>query len=354
MTKNLSIEDGKHAVYGGCILGGGGGGMISEGLEKVEQAFQYGAPQLITAEELEENDSVVCVSLVGAPSAKEMYLSENQLIDTVQRMQGEYKQPIKALMTNENGAATTTNGWLQAAALNLPFLDAPCNGRAHPTGSMGALNLSEVEDYHSIQAFAGGKDEKAVSGIVTGSLRNVSDTMRELSVKAGGMIGVCRNPINVKYVKKHAAIGGITQAIELGEILLSSLEGSERIKAVVKYLNGEIVHTGEVTEFSLEETGGFDVGEVIIDDLELTFWNEYMTAEMNEQRLGTFPDLIMTFDARTGMPIVSAEIEKGQKIAVISVPKSELTLSSTMSNKKLLQVIEPIINKKIIRKDVKR
>src|SRR5699024_4356192 len=137
-------------------------------------------------------------------------------------MQAEYSKPIKALMTNENGAATTINGWLQAAATGVPILDAPCNGRAHPTGSMGALNLSEVPNYESIQAFAGGKGERAVSGIVVGSLSHAADTIRELSVKAGGMVGVCRNPVDVKYIKKHAAIGGITQAIELGEVFLQA------------------------------------------------------------------------------------------------------------------------------------
>lgn len=156
--KILTRRDAKNAVYGGCILGGGGGGWINDGLEKTKLAFKIGSPELITVDELQDSDYVACVSLVGAPSAKELYIDSEQLIATVERMQKEFEKPIKALMTNENGAATTINGWLQAAATGLPFLDAPCNGRAHPTGSMGSLNLSEVEDYVSIQAFAGGKD----------------------------------------------------------------------------------------------------------------------------------------------------------------------------------------------------
>lgn len=346
--KILTRRDAKNAVYGGCILGGGGGGWINDGLEKTKLAFKIGSPELITVDELQDSDYVACVSLVGAPSAKELYIDSEQLIATVERMQKEFEKPIKALMTNENGAATTINGWLQAAATGLPFLDAPCNGRAHPTGSMGSLNISEVEDYVSIQAFAGGKGLKKVEGVVSSTLDLSSSAVRAVSIQAGGMVGVCRNPVDIGYVKEHAAVGGITQAIELGEVFFSVPEGPERIEAVASYLKGRVIHSGTVSNFKLEETGGFDVGIVQVDDLELTFWNEYMTAEMNGERKGTFPDLIMTFDAETGMPLVSAEIKEGIKIAVISVPKENLKLSSTMFNEKLLRAIEPIIQKTIV------
>jgi len=346
--RTLTIEDAKHAVYGGCILGGGGGGWIDDGLEKTAEAFKIGSPELITVDELQDSDYVACVSLVGAPSAKELYIDSEQLVTTVERMIKEFDKPIEALMTNENGAATTINGWLQAAATGLPFLDAPCNGRAHPTGSMGSLNLSEVEGYTSLQTFAGGDGPRKVEGFVSGTLDLSSDTVRSVSVQAGGMVGVCRNPVEIGYVKKHAALGGIAQAIELGEVFFSVPEGPGRIEAVATHLKGRVIHSGTVSRFSLEETNGFDVGIVQVDDLELTFWNEYMTAEMNGERKGTFPDLIMTFHAETGLPLVSAEIKEGIKIAVISVPKENLKLSSTMFNEKLLRAIEPIIQKQII------
>lgn len=354
MTKReLTKKDAKNAVYGGCILGGGGGGWIDDGLEKLEEIFKIGNPILLSADDLHDEDYVVSVALVGAPSAKNIYVNTEQMVGTITRIQKEFNEPIRAIMTNENGASTTINGWLQAAATGLPFLDAPCNGRAHPTGSMGSLNLSEEKEYKSIQAYAGGKREREVEGFISSSLDKSSNVVRSVSIEAGGMISVCRNPINIKYVKDNAALGGISQAIKLGSIFLSEEEGLSRIEAVCSFLNGNIITSGLVRNFNLEQTGGFDVGIVTINDFELTIWNEYMTAEKNGKRIGTFPDLIMTFDAKTGMPIVSAEIEKDQEITVILVPKSELLLSTTMSNQKLLQAIEPIINKDIIRKEDK-
>src|SRR5699024_8417450 len=119
MEKKLTVNDGVNAVYGGCILGGGGGGIIKEGLEKSER--------LITIDNLKTEEILVCVLLVLAPSAKNQFISDNQHINTIKKMQKELHEPIKAIMTNENGAATTVNGWLQSSALVLPFLDAPSN-----------------------------------------------------------------------------------------------------------------------------------------------------------------------------------------------------------------------------------
>ncbi|MEK4176569.1 DUF917 family protein [Aeribacillus sp. FSL K6-1305] len=346
--KTLTMEDAKKAVYGGCILGGGGGGWIHDGLQKAESTFSIGQPELVSIDELQGGDYVVNVSLVGAPSSKEASVSSDQFVETVNRMLKEFHHPIKALMTNENGAATTINGWLQAAATGLPVIDAPSNGRAHPTGAMGSMNLSEVDGYVSIQSFAGGKGKRQVEGVVKSSLESAGKIVRSISVEAGGMVAVCRNPVTVDYVKENAAVGGITQAIELGEVFLSAPEGPERIEAVASHLKGRVIHSGTVSYCELEEKGGFDVGFVKVDDLELTFWNEYMTVEVNGQRKGTFPDLIMTFNAETGMPVVSAEVKEGLKVAVISVPKENLKLSSTMYNHNLLKTIEPVINKKIV------
>jgi hypothetical protein len=344
--RTLTHEDAINAIYGGCILGGGGGGRLAEGLSKAAEIFPRHAPVLATIDEFDSDAIVPCVALVGAPSAKEMYLSTDQMIDSVARVRNDV--PIVAIMTNENGAATTTNGWLQAAALGLPVLDSPANGRAHPTGSMGALNLSELEDYVSFQAFAGGKGTRQIAGTVSASLDLASSAVRSVSIQAGGMVSVCRNPVSIEYLSKNAALGGITQAIKLGQVYHAGTSGASRVSAVNDFLGGSVLSVGTVTSFRMVESGGFDVGEVLIGDIELTIWNEYMTAEIAGQRVGTFPDLIMTLDTATGEPIVSAELCEGRSVTTILVPRDQLLLSSTMNNPKLLKAIEPVIGKPIL------
>ena len=335
------------AVYGGCVLGGGGGGWIEDGMETGRLALEVGTPYLYTADEMNDDDLLATVALVGAPAAENQFVKPMHYVRALQLLERTIGQPIKGIITNENGAGTTVNGWFQAAVTGLPVIDLPCNGRAHPTGSMGAMNLHQVEGYISHQAAVGGKDELYHEVCVSGQLQQAAGLVRKVSVEAGGLVVVARNPITVSYAKENGAPGAILQAIEVGEALLGA-KGEAAIEAVCKKLGGRVVTAGQVDEFELKTAGGFDVGRVVISGHEMTFWNEYMTLETNGERLGTFPDLIMTLDAQTAKPIVSAEIEKGQKLAIIHVPKEKLILSTTMHNKELLSAVESTVNKSIL------
>lgn len=337
----------EYAVYGGAVLGGGGGGWIEEGLQIGRLALEIGQPELLTVDELHDEDLLVTVSLVGAPAAKEKFLKPIHYSRALELLTQKIGKSIKGITTNENGASTTVNGWFQSAVMGIPVIDVPCNGRAHPTGSMGSLNLSERPNYVSHQAALGGKGDKYVELSVSGSLSKAASIVRTASVEAGGLVAVARNPVSVAYAKENGAPGAIRQAIEVGEALLNN-KGEAAIDAVVTKLGGKVVAEGTVREFNLETTGGFDVGSVTIGSHELTFWNEYMTLELNGERIATFPDLIMTLDAKTAKPIVTAEVEKGQSLAVISVPKENLILSSTMRNENLMKPVEEIIKKPIL------
>jgi DUF917 family protein len=338
----------EYAVYGGAVLGGGGGGWIEEGLNIGRLALQVGQPELYTIDDFEDDDLLVTVSMVGAPAAKDQFVKPIHYARALDMLSQKLGKPIKGLNTNENGASTTVNGWFQSAITGIPLVDLACNGRAHPTGAMGSLNLSELEDYISHQAAAGGKGGNYLEMSISGSLEKAASMVRKASIEAGGLVAVARNPVTASYARQNGAAGAISQAIEVGKALLAH-QGEAAIDSVVTKLGGKVIITGTVTDFQLETTGGFDVGNVMIDNAyEMTFWNEYMTLEKNGERFATFPDLIMTLDAKTAKPIVSAAIEKGQQLAVIAVPKENLLLSSTMRNEKLLKPIEEIIKKSVL------
>lgn len=335
------------AVFGGAVLGGGGGGWIEEGLQIGRLALELGQPELRTTDEFADDDTFVTVSLVGAPGAKDKYLKPIHYAKSLEMLARMLHKPIAAIHTNENGAGTTVNGWLQSVITGIPLVDFACNGRAHPTGTMGALNLTEVQGYVSHQTAVGGKDDNYVEFSISGSLAKAASLIRRASVEAGGLVAVARNPVTADYAIKNGAPGAITQAIEVGEALLGE-KGEAAIAAVASKLGGQVVASGEVTDFELETTGGFDVGTVRIGGFEMTFWNEYMTLEKDGERYATFPDLMMTLDAKTARPVVTAALEKGQQLAVIVVPREKLLLSSTMNNKELLLPVEDIIKRPVL------
>lgn len=342
----------KYALMGGTILGGGGGGHPSIGNENGMIALNYGELELIDISEVPSDMLIVTASAVGAPAAEEQYIKPKDFVRAVEILQSNLDQQIGGIITNENGGMATINGWIQSAVLGVPLVDAPCNGRAHPTATMGGMGLHKVEDFVSYQGFAGGNPELGnyVEGFVSGNLFKASAMVRQASVHSGGIVAVARNVVTADYVKAHGAIGGVRHAIETGRAYYTGLNESptKALEAVAEFLQGEIVVTGAVSQYDLLTEGGFDVGVVVIGDSELTIWNEYMTLDLAGKRRYTFPDLIMSFDADTAEPLTSAEIKAGMNVTVLATDKKHLKLGAGMFDEELMQAIEPVVKREIL------
>ena len=340
------------ALVGGTILGGGGGGSSEAGRIIGNIALSYGDVELVDIDDIGEDTLIVTASAVGAPAAKDQYVRPKDYVRTIEIIEQNTGLRVGGIITNENGGTATVNGWIQSAILGIPLIDAPCNGRAHPTGTMGSMGLNNVAGFISYQAYAGGNPElgNRIEGFVCGDLKKTAAMVRQAAVHAGGLVAVARNLVEARYVKENGAVGGISHAIETGRSFYEGLKDSPKaaIESLVAFLKGEIIAEGIVSEYEIVTEGGFDVGRVVVDDVEMTFWNEYMTLEQKGKRLYTFPDLIMTLDRDTGFPITSAELDKGKNIVIMATNKENLKLGAGMRDLKLLEEIEPIVNKKIL------
>ncbi len=344
------------AVYGGAVLGGGGGGWIPSGLEFGKLAFDYGQPTLLALKDIPTDAILITVAAVGAPAAKERFLKPRDYVRAVEMLIKMTDGNVGGIITNENGASTTVNGWLQSAVLGLPVVDAPCNGRAHPISTMGGMGLSRVDGYISKQAASGGNPEtgKKLELTVEGNIHYCSNVIRNMAVEAGGLVAVARNPVSAEYVAKNGAPDAILQAIQLGEVMISERnKGAKKvIEATASFLQGEVATWGRVTSFALETKGGFDVGEVTIKDgdelFDLTFWNEYMTLESKGERIATFPDLIMTLSMEDATPLTTAMLKEGQEVAIIKTHRKNLKLGAGMFDKDLYRRVEDAVRKSIL------
>lgn len=344
------------AVLGGAVLGGGGGGSMADGLEMAQLAVKMGDVRLVPLDAIADQETLLTVSAVGAPAAKERYVRPAHYLRAVELFRQQFGVQPGGLMTNECGGNATVNGWLQSAALGLPLIDAACNGRAHPTGVMGSIGLHADKNYVSRQVAVGGnlRTGRYLEVAASGSLSTAAGLVRDASIQAGGLVAVARNPVTASYVKQHAAVGAISQCIGLGEAMLAALAKSSgaAIENAASFLQGQIAVTGCVSRVTIETRGGFDVGLVVVDGTqgraELTFWNEYMTLEIDGQRLATFPDLLTTLDLATGQPISTAGIKEGLQIAVLQVPRRNLLLGAGMRDPELFTVAEQAVGKPLV------
>lgn len=352
--EDISAELIEPLIIGGCILGGGGGGSPKKGKRFAELAFEMGTPTLIHLDELNKGDIIVTVSGVGAPAAKKQYVKPQDYLTAFKLLENSLGMKPRAIMTNENGGFATVNGLLQSALTGIPIIDAACNGRAHPTGVMGSMGLTELENYESIQVGVGGKlgSNARVEMVVKGSIQATSKLIRQGAVLAGGLVTVARNPVTANYASLNSAPHAISHAAEVGIANMNGKTPLEKIENVVSVLGGKIIDEGIVSDFELKTIDGFDLGKFKLNaesgNYDLTFWNEYMSVDNSYERLTTFPDLIMTFSAKTGLPVTSAELFNGDKIVAITAPYNNLRLGGGMYTAKNYETIEQVLGIKMI------
>jgi len=346
------------AVFGGAFFGGGGGGDLNLGLKHAKLAVELGDVVIVDVNSVPRDKYIATASMVGAPAAKEKYLLPVHAIKSTELFMDVAKVPLGGLISSENGGYSTVNGWIQSAALEIPIVDAPTNGRAHPAAVMGSMGLHKLPNYISIQTAVGGNKEKGryIEVVVKGPLERTAKMIREAAVQAGGLVAVTRNPVAPGYVKENAAVGAITQAIEVGKIIQENTSDVDQmVEKIIKYLGGgEVIDRGEVKDVTLETKGGFDIGRVLVKGnttkvYEITFWNEFMTLEDSEgKRYGTFPDLIVMINLQTGLPLTSAEVKQGNRVLLLTIPKERLILGAGVRDPKVLKLVERAIGKKII------
>ena len=355
MSKLLLDEKiGEAVVFGGAVLGGGGGGDVVGGLENARLAVRLGNPVLVSVDELDDEDLVITASAVGAPAAKDKLVRPVDHIRAMEMVIGQCEGKIAGIIANENGAGSGVNGWIQAAALGLPMVDAPANGRAHPTGLMGAMGLHRVKDYLSIQSAVGGNPDLDLhlEMLARGRLTVTANLVRQAAVQAGGLVAVSRDPVSASYLRDNAAPGATAQAMRIGQTILAAREkgGQAVLKAITSEIGGQIACQGEVVKLQLETVGGYDIGLVeLMGDrsAELTFWNEFMTLDLAAHREATFPDLITLLALQTGLPVSSAELAEGDQVAVLTAPKDNLILGQGVLLPETLAEAEAAIGKSL-------
>lgn len=335
--RELTLDDVRAAVRGGSVFASGGGGWVPHGLEIGETAVRIGRPQLVSIDELDNEDIVITVSAIGAPAAKGWQMLAADYIKSVRLLQEQFPKRIVGTITPQNGCSSSINGWVQSAALGLVVIDAVGDMRAHPTGKMGSLGLVGDTSYETIQVVVGGKRENGsyLEVVARGSIAQTSNILRAASEQAGSFVTCARHPLPVYIIKKRAALGGISRAIELGEAMLAveGLGADTVIQAIQKTVKAEVIGQGRVVFNRYETKGAFDLGHAVIDtgnqQLTLHIMNEWMAIDdASGRRLSTYPDVITVVSAQTGLPLNVFEVTEDLEVVVLAVNQRHIPLSA--------------------------
>jgi hypothetical protein len=334
--RKLVAADVAAAVTGGSVLASGGGGWVDHGYLVGNTAVSMGEPTLASIDEVPEDGIIVTVTAIGAPAAKDWQMFPIDYVRALQLLIEALGKPIAGVITAQNGSSTTLNGWNQSAVLGIPVIDAAGNGRAQPTGKFGSMGLLSKKDYKTIQTAAGGNREQGryLEVTVRGEVARADDVLRAVSLQSGGFIAAARNPIKASYVKKHAAVGAISYALNLGHAMLAAQkDGAEAvIQAACKETKGKILGRGPVKNAHVDTHDSWDFAKFEVQDkdgpLVLHTMNEYMAVDRDGKRLTTFPDLITTLSLETGLPVSVAQMREGTEVAVLVNSKVDLPIGT--------------------------
>ncbi|WP_339207992.1 DUF917 family protein [Paenibacillus sp. FSL K6-3182] len=350
MMRELTIEDVKAAVRGGAVFASGGGGWVDHGLEIGGAAVGIARPKLVSVDELPDDAIIVTATAIGAPAGNDWEMWGIDYIKAVQLLMDNYDGKVVGVMTPQNGMSSTINGWLPAAALGLVVVDATGDIRAHPTGKMGSMGLASRTDYETIQVVVGGRRDTGsyLELVVKGTPAKTSNILRTAADMSGGFIASARHPIPASYVKEHAAIGGISLALDLGYAMIEAEpNGAEAImETVCSKTNGQIIGRGVVLKKDVHYSGAFDIGTITMADgsggqLTMHVMNEYMAVDdADGKRLTTYPDVITTFEAATGLPISVGGVKEGMEIALFAIDKQFVPLSSSVKDPTVYPEVE--------------
>lgn len=343
MARILTQDDVIAAVKGGSIYASGGGGWVEHGLKIGGAAVNAGEVKLVSLDEVPENALIVTATAIGAPAGTtDWQMLGTDYIKAVKLLIEAHDEPIYGLMTPQNGMSSSINGWLPASILGLCVIDATGDIRAHPTGKMGQMGMaSSLED--TIQVVVGGKKETGsyIELVVKGTPAKTSNILRTASDMSGGFIAAARMPLRASYVKKHAAIGGISSAISLGEaIIKAENENTDVVNAILTHTKGQIISRGIVTKKTVKYKGAYDIGQIYLDDKSiLHVMNEYMAVENDGKRLSTYPNVITTLSPN-GKPLSAGDVKEGMEILVFSIDKKHIPLSSSTKDKSVYPEVE--------------
>ncbi len=142
----LSADDVEALAVGAWILGAGGGGSPYHGLLNMRRLYREGTSiSLMQPDELEDDDDVAVVSMMGAPLVMLERLVDARLIARAVEAMQEYRgRRFRAVMAIEIGGGNGIQPLMAAAHLGIPVVDADAMGRAYPEAQMTSFAVADL------------------------------------------------------------------------------------------------------------------------------------------------------------------------------------------------------------------
>lgn len=335
--KTLTQDDIEDFALGGGLFGCGGGGDTYIGKLMMQHEMQDGkAIQLLSVDDVPDDEIVVLTAVVGAPSVFLEKLpnggEDRKIVELVEKECG---KKVFGIMIGEVGGLNSLLPAVTAARLNLPLIDADPTGRCVPSVHATSFNINHLGVSPIIIV-----DEFLNSVIIrTDDHLKGERLTRSMIVEMGGSAMFAFSPVTGAQLRRVGLRGAVTHPLQVGRAIREArARNQDPFKAIADLLIATPLYgwadtliEGKIVDVHRRSDTGFTIGRTEIhgiggteDVLELEFRNEHLVARINGQVRATVPDLITVLDSETGEHIGADRLRYGQRVTVMVVKAPDI------------------------------
>ena len=340
----LTERDLQALAIGAALLGTGGGGNPYVGMLRTRELMRGGATvRIVDLDALPDDVKVGEVGGIGAPVVGVEKIEQGaECLRALRAVEEAAGVQVGALISGEIGGANSMEPMITGAQSGLPVLDGDGMGRAFPEVQMSTFMIYGADTAPSAVA-----DEKG--NVVV--YRQVLDMYwlealaRGTTVQMGAAAGFAAAPMRMDFVRRTAVPGTVTQAIRIGDAILSARAKRQNVvERVCAVTDARVFFTGKIVDVQRRLVGGFARGKAVIEGIEdwagstaeIAIQNENLVLWVDGDAKVIVPDLIMNLEYDTGEPITTEMLRYGQRVAVIGLPAHGL-----LKTERALDVVGP-------------
>lgn len=334
VVETITEESLEWLRIGTGILGSGGGGRPQIGYLRLKTLFQddYGDEiELVSPEALDPDTTVTSVGQIGAPTiGSEKLPGGDEELRTIRTLERVGDCSVDALIPGEIGGANSFSPLIASLRSGLPVVDADPMGRALPELQMDTFFINGQPVNHAVLT-----DEKdnTITYENIDSPERFEALARAATVELGGTVGYAYPILTGEFVREYSIHHTLSLCHTLGRRVVEAREGrtnTDPIDEICDVTRGKRLFSGQVHHVKRRHDEGFTTGELRINEIDgdrtfrVSFQNEFLRAERDGETVATVPDLISILDSDSAEPILSDEIQFGQRVDVLGIPAPDL------------------------------
>ena len=290
---SITVEDLEDLAQGAAFLGTGGGGDPYIGRLMAKHAIEeFGAPEIIEVDELDDDATVLPAAMLGAPTVLVEKAASGEDIDySVERLAQIVGRRPDAICPLEIGGINSMIPVVAAARLGLPLVNCDGMGRAFPELQMVTFSVYGVSVTPAVIV-----DEHLETVIVeTNNGKRAEDLIRAVAIQMGLSVMISCYPMTGRQVKNYGVKGTLTLALGVGRAISRGRMEGEPIETLLAYLRSteyynhcKVLFDGKITDLRRETAKGFSMGHCELDALDgsgqhmnILFQNENLVARID-------------------------------------------------------------------------